>query len=122
MAAEALRNAGCRGFLVMFYLLMNVPSGCSSCHRCSASEPGFVIRAILSIMGMAMEARHIFVGYKVQVSQHVALILVAGYLLCILDTTQHEVSRTATLGVNMKSHALLIGLDGTIDNSKLSRP
>ena len=34
---------------------MNVPSGCSFCHRCSASEPGFVIRAILSIMGMEMD-------------------------------------------------------------------
>ena len=25
------------------YLFENVPSGCSSCHRCSASEPGFVM-------------------------------------------------------------------------------
>ena len=39
---EALARSGCP-FLVMFYLLMNVPSGCSSCHRCSASEPGFVM-------------------------------------------------------------------------------
>ena len=52
----------------------------------------------------------ILIGDEMQVCQHVALVLIAGNLLRILNATEHEVRSTATLRVNMDGHSLLVGL------------
>ena len=45
-----------------------------------------------------------------QMGKYVTLIHVAGNLLCILDTAQHVVGSTTSLGVDVYGHTFLVCL------------